>query len=92
MKFGIQVIVTSTPGKGAELAEILSQASPVIVDLKGCEFYVVHHSVEDGAKVIITQVWDSKQSYQQAPSNAKVQKLIEKIKPLIVEVEQQMTQ
>ena len=83
MKFGMQAVLTSTPGKGSELAGIMLDASKVVSAMKGCELYLVQQSIEDENQILITELWLSEEDHKQSLSNEKVRALITKAKPII---------
>lgn len=87
MKFGMQAVLTAATGKGGELADVMLQASRTVSTLEGCELYVVQQSLTDESKILITEVWESKEAHQASLTNEKVRELIGKAKPIIVGME-----
>lgn len=87
MKFGMQAVLTAAEGKGKELADIMLQASRAVSTLDGCELYIVQTSLTDESKILVTEVWESKEAHQGSLANEKVRELIGKAKPIIVGME-----
>lgn len=87
MKFGMQAVLTATEGKGDELADIMLQASHAVSNVNGCVLYIVQQSVTDESKILITEVWESKEAHQASLANQKVRELIGKAKPIIAGME-----
>lgn len=83
MKFGMQAVLTAAPGKGAELAEIMLQASQTVSSLNGCELYIVQQSLINEDEILITEVWSSKEDHQASLSYDNVRALITRAKPII---------
>lgn len=87
MKFGMHAVLTATPGSGNDLAALMLAASRAVAELKGCELYIVQQSLTDESKVLITEVWESKEAHQSSLSNEKIRALISKAKPMIAGME-----
>ncbi len=83
----MHAVLTSVPGKGAELSEIMNQASETVSSMKGCELYIVQQSLANENEVLITEVWSSKEDHQASLSNEKVRALITRAKPIIASME-----
>ena len=77
--------VESKPDKGAELAEVLSAYNSKLVD-SGCLYCVVGLSEEEPDKVLISELWTSKEAYQAFQKNPGIIKSLFKIKPLVTRV------
>lgn len=87
MKFGMQAVLISAPGKGAELAEIMKQAAQTVSSMKGCELYIVQQSLANEDEVLITEVWSSKEDHKASLANENIRALITKAKPIITSME-----
>ena len=87
MKFGMQAVITAVAGKGDELADIMLQASRAVSTVDGCVLYIVQTSLTDESKILITEVWESKEAHQASLTNEKIRELIGKAKPIIVSME-----
>ena len=83
MKFGMQAVLTSTPGKGTELAGIMLRASKAVSTMKGSELYLVQQSLTDENQILITELWSTKEDHQASLSNETVRALITEAKPII---------
>jgi len=84
MKFGMQAVLIAAEGKGDELADIMLDASKIVAEMDGCILYLVQQSLTDNSKVLITEVWVSKESHAASLTNETVRALIMKAKPIIV--------
>lgn len=82
-KFGMQAVLTSTPGKAEELSQIMLRASEVVSSMKGCELYLVQQSLTDENQILITELWSSKEDHQNSLTNEKVRALIGEAKPIL---------
>ena len=87
MKFGMQGVLTAVEGKGEELADIMLQASRVVSSIDGCLLYIVQQSLTDTSKILITEVWESKEAHQASLTDERVRELIMKAKPIIVSMQ-----
>jgi quinol monooxygenase YgiN len=87
MKFGMQAVMTAQAGKGDELAAIMLEASAFVGAIQGCEIYLVQQSLVDESKILIAEVWTSKEDHQASLTNPQVRALIIQAKPLIVGME-----
>ncbi len=83
MKFGMQVVMTATPGKGDELAALMLDASKLVSKLKGCQIYVVQLSTSEKDTVLITEVWESEDDHKASLSVPEIRELIGRARPLI---------
>ncbi|GHA18010.1 hypothetical protein GCM10008090_29680 [Arenicella chitinivorans] len=83
LKFGMQAVLTASPGKGSELAAIMLRASNVVSTMEGCELYVVQQSLTDENQILVTELWSSKNDHQNSLANEKIQALIGEAKPII---------
>ena len=83
MKFGMQAVLTSVPGKGDHLAEIMRRAAMVVAGLEGCELYLVQQSLTDENKIFISELWSTKKDHENSLSNETVRALITEARPLI---------
>ena len=90
MKFGMQVVMTATPGKGEELASIMLKAAKLVSKLKGCQVYIVQLSTSEKDTVLITEVWNSEEDHKASLSVPEIRELIGKAKPLIVSLTHHM--
>lgn len=87
MKFGMQAVITAKEGKGGELVDIMLEASQAVAEMEGCLLYLVQQSLTDDSKVLITEVWASKESHAASLTNETVRTLIMKAKPIIVDMD-----
>lgn len=87
MKFGMQAVLTAAEGKGDELAEYMLQASRVVSSIDGCLLYIVQQSLTDASKVLISEVWESKEAHQASLNDERVRALITQAKPIIIGME-----
>jgi len=87
MNFGMQVVMTAQPGKGNELASIMLKASELVSKMKGCKIYIVQVALDDSDKILITEVWESREDQQASLVNPEVRDLITTAKPIIVNME-----
>ncbi|TQV82642.1 antibiotic biosynthesis monooxygenase [Exilibacterium tricleocarpae] len=83
MDFGMQVVMTATPGNGEELAKIMLKASELVASLKGCKLYIVQLSTSEKDSVLITEIWGSKEDHQASLAVPGIQSLISTARPLI---------
>jgi quinol monooxygenase YgiN len=84
MKFGMQAVIIAAEGKGDELANIMLEASKSVSKMDGCILYLVQQSLTDTSKILITEVWDNKESHAASLTNPDVRALIIQAKPIIV--------
>jgi len=84
MRFGMQAVITAAQGKGNELANIMLHASKAVAKMDGCILYLVQQSLTDDSKVLITEVWDNKESHAASLTNENIRVLINKAKPIII--------
>ena len=87
MNFGLQVVLTAHPGKGAELAEAMLRASQLLARVEDCLIYIVQVAEADEHKILITEVWRSRQAHRDSLSIPAVRELIGKARPLIQAME-----
>jgi len=90
MKFGMQAVLTAQVGKGAELADLMLEASRLVSHLSGCEIYIVQLAIEDADKILITEVWADQASHQASLTDPAVRELIGRARPLIAGMEHQL--
>ena len=87
MKFGMQAVLTAQPGKGDELAEIMTAAADAVAKVEGCELYLVQQSLADKNQILITELWLSGEHHKASLQNSDVIALISKAKPIIAAME-----
>jgi quinol monooxygenase YgiN len=90
MKFGMQAVLTAQAGKGAELAELMLEASRLVSHLSGCEIYIVQRAIADADKILITEVWADQTSHQASLTDPAVRELIGRARPMIAGMEHQL--
>ena len=90
MKFGMQAVLTAQAGKGAELAELMLEASSLVSHLSGCEIYIVQRAIADADKILITEVWADQTSHQASLADPAVRELIGRARPMIAGMEHQL--
>lgn len=90
MKFGMQAVLTAQAGKGAELAELMLEASRLVSHLSGCEIYIVQRAIADTDKILITEVWADQTSHQASLADPAVRELIGRARPMIAGMEHQL--
>ena len=78
--YGMIARIKAQPGKRAELAAILLEGTG---GMPGCLSYIVAEDVADADALIVTEVWDSKQSHEDSLKLPVVQAAIAKGRPLI---------
>ena len=81
--YGLQGSFTAQPGKGNELAGILCDASRLMENADGCRLYLVALDKANEDRVLITEVWDSKQDHDDSLNYPGVKELIAKAMPLM---------
>ena len=87
MKFGMQAVLTAQAGQGAELGELMLEASRLVGHLSGCELYVVQRCLSDADKILITEVWADQSSHQASLQDPAIRELIGRARPLILGME-----
>ena len=78
--YGLIGRIKATPGKRAALAAILLEGTGT---MPGCLNYVVAEDLADPDTLVVTEVWDSKQSHDDSLKLPAVQAAIAKGRPLI---------
>lgn len=91
MNYSLQSIITAQPDKGNELAQIMLKASELVSQVQGCKLYLVQQSINDIMKIIITEVWDSKEAHQKSLENKTIRALIGSARPFILDFKQILT-
>ncbi len=84
MKFGMQAVLIAAEGKGDELANFMLEASETVSKMDGCILYLVQQSLTDDSKVLVTELWDNKESHAASLTNEAVRVIIMKAKPIII--------
>ena len=84
MKYGLHGKLQAATGKGRELADILLEASRIVLDGKAL-LYLVSLDETTPDAVWITEVWDSKQDHDESLQDPAVRALIGRAMPLIGE-------
>jgi len=75
--------LTSKPGFGLQLAEILERASTLVANATGCRLYVVSNDSKKPDTIWITEIWDSKEYHDVSLSFPGVRELIYEALPLL---------
>ncbi|MBK1637379.1 hypothetical protein CKO19_16900 [Rhodovulum adriaticum] len=70
-----------------ELLEILLKASKDLEEVKDCYIYLIGVNEEDLTKVFIYEVWKNEEAHKNSLKLPAVQKLIEKAKPIIKDMD-----
>ncbi|MGB5928724.1 MAG: antibiotic biosynthesis monooxygenase [Cyclobacteriaceae bacterium] len=81
--YGLQGSFAAQKGKGRELAGIMCDASKLMDNADGCRLYMVALDKENEDRVLITEVWDSKQDHDDSLNYPGVRELIAKAMPLM---------
>ncbi len=81
--YQLQGKLTAKAGKGAELAQILLEASQLMLNAKGCKIYVIGKEKENENSVFVTEIWESKEDHDNSLNVAGVKELIMKAMPLL---------
>jgi quinol monooxygenase YgiN len=76
--------LTSKPGFGLQLADILTKASELVSNAKGCRLYVVCNDSKKPDAIWITEIWDSKEDHDVSLSVPGVRELISEALPLLL--------
>jgi quinol monooxygenase YgiN len=87
MEFGMQAVLTAHAGQGAELAELMLEASRLVGHLSGCKIYIVQRAITDVDKILITEVWADQASHQASLQDPAIRELIGRARPLIAGME-----
>lgn len=90
-RYGMLNRITTKPAQRDAVVEILLSGARMQGAMSGCELYVVHTSPKDANQIWVTEVWRSKEDHEGSLKNADVRALIEKGRPLIVSIEQNIT-
>jgi len=84
IKFGMQAVFFAEKGKGDELADFMLDASKTVSKMDGCILYLVQQSLTDNSKVLVTELWESKEYHAASLANQTVRSIIMKAKPIII--------
>lgn len=82
-RYGLHGHLQAIAGKGAELAEILLEASQLVSSAKGCHLYVVSTDELKPDAVFVTEIWDSKEDHDQSLNVPGVKELIGRAMPIL---------
>lgn len=82
-KYGLHGKLKAKEGQGDALAEILVQASALVIHAKGCHLYMVSRDPQEKESVWVTEVWDNKADHDQSLNVEGVRALISKAMPLL---------
>lgn len=77
--------LTAKVGHKDELANILLEASKLVVTAKGCQLYVIGTDENDTNAVYITEIWDCKEDHDNSLNVEGVRDLIMKAMPILDE-------
>ena len=91
VNYSFQSIITAQPNKGNELAKVMETASELISKIDGCKLYLVQQSIEEPTKIIVTEVWISKEAHQKSLENEAIIALIGSGRSLISDFKQTLT-
>ncbi|MDQ2699859.1 MAG: antibiotic biosynthesis monooxygenase [Actinomycetota bacterium] len=78
---------TANPGDGEALADLLIQAAEQNRGYPGCLQYEVNQSVFHPDTIWVTEMWEDQESVDASLADAKTRELIEKVKPLLKDME-----
>lgn len=78
--YGLIGKMIAAPGKREALIEILMEG---LAELPGCLSYIVARDAEDADALWVTEVWESREAHRASLSLPRVQKAIERGRPLI---------
>lgn len=82
-KYGLHGKLQAKSGAGAQLAEILLEASRLVANAKGCHLYLISTDVEHPDAVFVTEVWDSSEDHRASLQMPEVRALIGQAMPLL---------
>lgn len=82
-KYGLHGKLKAAAGKGQELASILSQASRLVSDAKGCHLYMISTDIQDEDCIWVTEVWDTQTDHDNSLNINGVKELIAKAIPIL---------
>jgi quinol monooxygenase YgiN len=82
-RYGLNGRINAHPGKGDELAANLLGAAERLEDMEGCELYVISRVLGEPDAVVVTEVWDSRESHQASLEREDVKEVIQRSMPLI---------
>ena len=74
--YGLHNSLLAKSGKRKALADILTKASTMLTQKNDCHAYIVSMDRIDPDRIWVTEVWDSKQSHDDALSDTGVRLLI----------------
>lgn len=84
-KYGLHGIIQAVDGKEEELVSILLDAAELVSASQGCHLYIVSSDAVDSNKIVITEVWESKEDHDNSLKIEGVKELISRAMPLIEE-------
>ena len=70
-------------GQAEKLAEILVEASKLVMKVKGCRLYVVSRTPAEPQAIFVTEIWESKEDHDNSLKLQDVQELIKKAFPIL---------
>ncbi len=82
-KYGLSVKFKSTEHNGEKLSSILLKASELASTAQGCQLYLVSLDIDEPDTVWTTEIWDSKEDYDNSLKVMGVKELISQATPLL---------
>ena len=81
--YGLHGHLIAATGKGTALADILISASHMLTGTHGCHMYMVSTDSENPDKILVTEVWQDKESHTNILQLPEVQELIQMAIPML---------
>lgn len=82
-KFGLFGKLLAHEGKRDELVQVLLEASAILKNFDGCEWYVVNVSDEEPDAIWVTELWRDEAAHQASLQQRDIRNLIQQGRPLI---------
>lgn len=82
-RYGLHGKMLAQPGQREALVALLLEASRQVVEVPGCELYVIAAASNEPDAIWITEVWKSKEAHDGSLALPGVQAIIERSRPLI---------
>ena len=79
--YGLIGEIKAAPGKGAELAAILREAT--VAGMPGNIAYLVASGIEEPDSVFVTEVWESREAHAASLQLPEIRQAIDRGRPLI---------
>lgn len=75
--------LTAKQGQTDQLADILIEASKLVLTAKGCKLYIISKDKKDKNYVFVTEIWGSKEDHDNSLNVEGVRALIGKAIPIL---------